>query len=114
MIDLDAVAPTPSVSVAGRFVNVVSAAHLAELLASGAARLEIEAPARKKGRWATYAVQRLETAYRLTPDAEHAGIYNVAIDLSACDCGDGTYRAARTGGCRHRVALRQALAAFGG
>jgi hypothetical protein len=38
-------------------------------------------------------------------------VYNLPRDLSGCDCGDGTFRPERPGGCRHASALRQALAA---
>ncbi len=36
--------------------------------------------------------------------------YDLPADLSACDCPDRIYRSERPGGCRHQVALRQALA----
>jgi hypothetical protein len=50
--------------------------------------------------------------YRLTkPDGQ---VYDLPADLSACDCPDGTYHSERPGGCRHRKALRAALAALEG
>lgn len=39
--------------------------------------------------------------------------YDLPADLSSCDCGDRTHRPERPGGCRHMVALRQALAGLG-
>jgi hypothetical protein len=33
-------------------------------------------------------------------------------EMAACDCGDGTFRPDRPGGCRHIAALRQALPAL--
>jgi hypothetical protein len=38
-----------------------------------------------------------------------ADAYFLPRDLSACDCGDRTFRPDRPGGCRHMAALRQAL-----
>jgi hypothetical protein len=38
-------------------------------------------------------------------------VYDLPRDLSSCDCPDGTYRPERPGGCKHAVALRQALPA---
>jgi hypothetical protein len=35
--------------------------------------------------------------------------YDLPRDLSSCDCPDRVYRGDRPGGCRHMVALRQAL-----
>jgi hypothetical protein len=37
--------------------------------------------------------------------------YNLPATLDDCDCPDGTYRPERPLGCRHQVALRQALLA---
>jgi hypothetical protein len=40
-------------------------------------------------------------------------VYDLAADLSTCDCPDGTYHPERPeGGCKHRKALRAALAAL--
>jgi hypothetical protein len=36
-------------------------------------------------------------------------VYDLPRDLSACDCGDRTFRPQRPGSCRHMAALRQAL-----
>ena len=35
--------------------------------------------------------------------------YDLPRDLSSCDCPDRTYKPERPGGCKHMVALRQAL-----
>jgi hypothetical protein len=35
--------------------------------------------------------------------------YDLPRDLSSCDCPDRNYRPERPGGCKHMVALRQAL-----
>ena len=35
--------------------------------------------------------------------------YELPADLSSCSCPDGIYRDSRPGGCRHAVALRNAL-----
>ena len=40
-----------------------------------------------------------------------AEVYDLPASLNACDCPDGIYKSERPGGCRHQVALRQALAA---
>jgi hypothetical protein len=41
-------------------------------------------------------------------------VYDLAADLSSCDCPDGTYHPERPeGGCKHRKALQVALAALG-
>jgi hypothetical protein len=37
--------------------------------------------------------------------------YHLPADLSTCDCPDHTFREERPGGCKHMVALRQALLA---
>jgi hypothetical protein len=37
------------------------------------------------------------------------GRYHLPADLSSCDCPDHIYREERPGGCKHMVALRQAL-----
>ena len=38
-----------------------------------------------------------------------AEVYDVPRSLDTCTCADATYRPDRPGGCRHQVALRQAL-----
>jgi hypothetical protein len=38
--------------------------------------------------------------------------YRLPADLSSCDCPDHTFREDRPGGCKHMVALRQALTAL--
>jgi hypothetical protein len=48
------------------------------------------------------------TGFRLTKFAT-GEVYDLPRDLSICDCPDRTYRPERPGGCRHMVALRQAL-----
>jgi hypothetical protein len=55
-----------------------------------------------------YYLTRHATGYRLTGyDERHAAVtvYDLPIDLSSCDCPDGTYRGERPGGCKHRRAL---------
>jgi hypothetical protein len=61
--------------------------------------------------------------YWLKADVDHTGrvasfelsrfgtgeMYRLPADLSSCDCPDHTFREDRPGGCKHRVALRQAL-----
>jgi hypothetical protein len=39
--------------------------------------------------------------------------YNLPADCSSCDCGDHTFREERPGGCRHMVAMRQAVVQLG-
>jgi hypothetical protein len=41
-------------------------------------------------------------------------IYDLAGDLSSCDCPDGTYHPERPGGCKHMRALSKALQALAG
>ncbi len=36
-------------------------------------------------------------------------VYDLPRDLSSCDCPDRTYKPERPGGCKHMVALKQAL-----
>jgi hypothetical protein len=62
-------------------------------------------------------------AYWLKADVAHTGKvtgfelrqfstgvkYHLPADLSDCDCPDHIYREERPGGCKHMVALRQAL-----
>ena len=63
-----------------------------------------------------------ETAYWCGARAEHGVItslylqkfgtgekYDLPATLDSCDCADATYRPERPDGCRHQVALRQAL-----
>lgn len=38
--------------------------------------------------------------------------YDLARDLSACDCADATFAGERPGGCKHRRALQVALTAL--
>lgn len=40
-------------------------------------------------------------------------LYDLLPNCSACDCADATFRSERPGGCKHCVAVRQALAAIG-
>jgi hypothetical protein len=40
-------------------------------------------------------------------------VYDLAADLSSCDCPDATYQEERPGGCKHRRALAAALKAIG-
>jgi hypothetical protein len=48
--------------------------------------------------------------FRLTKfGGETTEVYDLPRDLSSCDCPDHTYRPQRPGGCRHMIALRQAL-----
>jgi hypothetical protein len=67
-----------------------------------------------------------EVGYVLTPHLSESGellgwrleradngkCYDLPADLSACDCKDSLYRD-RPGGCKHRKALRAALASVG-
>jgi hypothetical protein len=39
-------------------------------------------------------------------------VYDLAADLSSCDCPDGTYHPERPGGCKHQRALGKALQAL--
>jgi hypothetical protein len=41
-------------------------------------------------------------------------IYDLAADLSSCDCPDATFHPERPGGCKHQKALKAALAALEG
>ena len=41
-------------------------------------------------------------------------VYDLAADLSSCDCPDGTYHPERPGGCKHQRALAKALQALAG
>jgi hypothetical protein len=48
------------------------------------------------------------TGFRLTKFGG-SETYDLPRDLSSCDCPDRNYRPDRPGGCKHMVALRQAL-----
>lgn len=52
-----------------------------------------------------------ERGYRLVKD--DGSLYDLPADLGSCDCPDGTYRSERPHGCKHAVALREALRAIG-
>jgi hypothetical protein len=39
--------------------------------------------------------------------------YRLPADCSSCDCGDHSFREERPGGCRHMVAMRQAVVQLG-
>lgn len=56
--------------------------------------------------------------YRLTKQGEDGAVYDVGLDADGkpanCDCPDGTYNAARPGGCRHRKALAVLLGRLNG
>jgi hypothetical protein len=39
--------------------------------------------------------------------------YNLPADCSSCECADHVYREERPGGCRHMVAMRQAVVQLG-
>jgi hypothetical protein len=76
----------------------------------GHAILEIESEGRLESYWLTLNV---------SPDGHIAGLrlqrfatgqrYDLPADLDDCTCGDRNYRPERPGGCRHMVALREAL-----
>jgi hypothetical protein len=76
----------------------------------GCAILEIEGDGKLDSYWVTLNV---------SPDGHIAGVrvqrfatgqrYDLPADLSSCDCPDQLYRSERPGGCKHMVALRQAL-----
>jgi hypothetical protein len=40
-------------------------------------------------------------------------VYDLAADLSSCDCAHATFYPERPGGCKHRRALTAALASLG-
>jgi hypothetical protein len=55
-----------------------------------------------------YYFTRHATGYRLTGYDDRKGevtTYDLPLDLSSCDCPDGTYRGERPGGCKHRRAI---------
>jgi hypothetical protein len=55
-----------------------------------------------------YYLTRHDSGYRLTGFNQkkmEVTVYDLPLDLSACDCPDGTYRPERQGGCKHRAAL---------
>jgi hypothetical protein len=64
------------------------------------------------------------TAYLVHPVADNGrlvgwtlkkaggAVYDLAADLSRCDCPDGTYHPERPGGCKHMRALAKALQAL--
>jgi hypothetical protein len=41
-------------------------------------------------------------------------VYDLAADVSSCDCPDATFHPERPGGCKHQRALKAALAALEG
>jgi hypothetical protein len=96
------------VSVVGRFVGGADD----EDLYRGAAVLEIEDGRELTSYWLTANTDRGNViGYTLRKFVGAGGeVYDLPADLSGCDCPDGTFKSERPGGCRHRQALRQALA----
>jgi hypothetical protein len=103
--------PLAPVAVAGSFSG---GATTADLLA-GVAVLEIARPEDTEDfYWCAYVVDAGRViGYQLCKFGT-GEVYFLPADLSECDCPDGVYRSARPGGCKHRVALRQALSPLAG
>jgi hypothetical protein len=100
--------PLAPVSVAGVLITGLDTG-LADLF-EGCAILEIEDAKELTSYWcgASTDDQGRITSLHLRKFATGEQ-YELPADLSSCNCPDSTYRSERPGGCRHQVALRQAL-----
>lgn len=102
--------PLLPVQVEGQFIDGQPAS-----LRDGVAVLEIREPDAITLYWTQLlTVDGHGVGCRLTKflahcDGNEPNVYDVNLIDGTCDCPDGIYRPERPGGCRHLVALRQAL-----
>jgi hypothetical protein len=101
--------PLQPVSVVGRFVGCATRQDILD----GAAVLSIVSVDDTDRDEMAYRYEALYdgdrcTGFRLRKFGS-AEVYDVPRSLDGCTCADATYRPERPGGCKHQVALRQAL-----
>ncbi len=99
--------PLAPVQVTGAFV----APPTDEDLLIGAAVLEIDDGKELASYWLQANTDRGNVVGWSLRRFGSAEVYDLPASLDSCDCPDGLYRSERPGGCRHQVAVRQALAA---
>ena len=105
-------APPPEVRGSVRWLLELTPQH------AGLLEITVQRPSAKKPTSETYLLLHLREGERLTGwrlrklTGKDAGVtYDLPADLSRCECPDSEY-ADRPGGCKHRRAIRAALAAL--
>jgi hypothetical protein len=102
--------PLQPVHVLGRLITGLGTG-LADLF-DGCAILEIDDGKELTSYWCLARAESAEGGQIVSLHLQKFGStekYDLPASLDSCDCADGTYRGERPGGCRHQVALRQAL-----